>query len=83
MAAGSISRSSAAAPKNFIFRASRGGRDIIMGLGKDLAAARDKAERLRGLLVEGRDPRAMAELKEAAHSITFEEAARRYAARSR
>ena len=66
--------------KNFIFRASRGDRDIIMGLGKDLAAARDKAERLREMLAEGRDPRVMAELKEAARSITFDEAARRYAA---
>jgi integrase len=65
--------------KNFIQRVSRDGKDTIIGLGKDLAAARDKSERIRGLVAEGRDPRAASEVKEAASSITFAEAARRYA----
>ncbi|HEY2531858.1 MAG TPA: integrase arm-type DNA-binding domain-containing protein [Xanthobacteraceae bacterium] len=65
--------------KNFIQRVSRDGRDTIIGLGKDLAAARDKSERIRALVAEGRDPRAASEVKAAANSITFAEAARRYA----
>jgi len=65
--------------KNFIQRVSRDGRDTIIGLGKDLAAARDKSERIRRLIAEGRDPRAASEVKGAASSITFAEAARRYA----
>lgn len=67
--------------KNFIFRVKRDGRDVIIGLGKDLAASRDKAERMRALIAAGRDPRSASEVKEAASSITFEEAARRYAAK--
>src|SRR5262245_6020030 len=47
--------------KNFIQRVSRDGRDTIIGLGKDLAAARDKSERIRRLIAEGRDPRAASE----------------------